>query len=178
MLSHFKKKGIMITVALAVIFLVAIPAVSASPKVGSVTVTPQSQDVTAGNTVTYTVTVTRGSGSGSSGAFTADLSITGLPEGASFSPGQVTLGSKDSFKDVTVTATIPKSAAGPYYDLTVTATRTDNSNDKASSETTRLYVSPFVVPEYSLGALAALGVCFGGFFLFKKRSSFPHFKGI
>ena len=34
----------------------------------------------------------------------------------------------------------------------------------------------FVVPEYALGGLAALGACFVGFVVFKKRSSFSHFK--
>ncbi len=34
----------------------------------------------------------------------------------------------------------------------------------------------FVVPEYLIGGLAALGACFVAFALFKKRSSLPHFK--
>ena len=34
----------------------------------------------------------------------------------------------------------------------------------------------FVVPEYFLGGLAALGACFVGFAVFKKRSSLPSFK--
>ena len=34
----------------------------------------------------------------------------------------------------------------------------------------------FVVPEYALGGLAALGACFVGFAAFKKRSSLQHFK--
>ncbi len=34
----------------------------------------------------------------------------------------------------------------------------------------------YVVPEYFFGSLAALGACFVGFAVFKKRSSLPYFK--
>ena len=37
-------------------------------------------------------------------------------------------------------------------------------------------ISLVVTPEYVLGALEALGACFVGFAVFKKRSSLPHFK--
>jgi len=65
-----------------------------APKVGSVTVSPQTGTLTQGTagSATYTITVNRGSGGGSSGDFNAKLSfITTLPTGAtaSFSQGSL-----------------------------------------------------------------------------------------
>ena len=45
-----------------------------------------------------------------------------------------------------------------------------------SQPLTANFVPATVVPEYSFGALAALGACFVGLGLFKNRRSLPHFK--
>ena len=47
---------------------------------------------------------------------------------------------------------------------------------QADTNTTNNGVNLNVLPEYVLGSLAALGACFVGFVVFKKRSSLPHFK--
>lgn len=78
-----------------------------APKVGSVSVSPTSRTVTAGNSTTYTVTVNRGSGPGSSGNFNANLTIVDstLPASvtANFSPNPVELQSSDNSKTSTLT---------------------------------------------------------------------------
>jgi hypothetical protein len=47
---------------------------------------------------------------------------------------------------------------------------------KASNAATSCRGDITVIPEYLLGGLAALGACFLGFAVFKKRNSLPHFK--
>jgi hypothetical protein len=51
-------------------------------------------------------------------------------------------------------------------------------SSQADTNTTGNGVNLNVLPEYVFGSLAALGACFVGFVVFKKRSSLPHFKQI
>jgi hypothetical protein len=48
--------------------------------------------------------------------------------------------------------------------------------ESQTSRTLRAGLDLFVVPEYALGSLIALGACFAGFAVFKKRSNLPYFK--
>jgi hypothetical protein len=58
----------------------------------------------------------------------------------------------------------------------IKATFTGDNNYKASSAATSCRGDLTVIPEYLYGALAAMVACFGGFVVFKKRSSLPYFK--
>jgi hypothetical protein len=116
-----------------------------APKVGSVSVSPTSNTVTAGGTATYTVTVNRGSGPGSGGAFTANLSIVGsLPSGtiATFNPNPVSFGPGDSSKTSTLTIQTSTTTPSGTYTFQVKATRTDNASDNAISNIVTLIVNP------------------------------------
>jgi hypothetical protein len=112
-----------------------------APVVGdfSVTATPASQTVTAGNGTSYTATVT-GSG-GFNGTVT--FSASGLPSGASasFNPTSVT-GSGSSTMSVTTSASTP---AGTFT-LTITGT----SGSLVHSTTVTLVVNPAPQPDFTI----------------------------
>jgi len=112
-----------------------------APKVSSVSVSPTSNTVTAGGSVTYTVTVYRGLGQDS---FDATLSIDGtLPNGttAIFNPNHVSFSSTSS---KTSTLTIQTSTTTPSgtYIFQVKATRNNNTSDNAISGPVTLIVYP------------------------------------
>jgi hypothetical protein len=112
-----------------------------TPVVGdfSVTASPASQTVTAGNGTSYTATATP------SGGFTGDVtwSASGLPTGAgaSFNPTTVT-GSGSSTMSVTTSTSTP---AGTY-----TVTITGTSGSLVHSTTVTLVVNPAPTPDFSI----------------------------
>ncbi len=166
--------------AFVILASIIVPQVAAinNPKVGSVSVVAEKlKKNIAGQSATYVVTVDRGSGGGSSGAFTAVMSISGLPEGASgsFSPAIVSFTSTDPTMTTLLTITTLGSLPGGSYSFTVTATRSDNAQDLATDGDLNILLVT-AVPEYAFGGLAALGACFVGFAVIKKRISLPHFK--
>ncbi|MBU6409051.1 MAG: heparin lyase I family protein, partial [Verrucomicrobia bacterium] len=105
----------------------------------SITATPSSQTVTAGNGTSYTTTI--GSLNGFSG--TVSLSVGGLPSNASasFNPASVT-GSGNSTLTVNTTTSTPSGT----YTLTITGT----SGSLTHSTTVSLTVNP--APDFSLSA--------------------------
>jgi hypothetical protein len=145
------KKSVFIIFILLVLSLSIVLPAGFAAKVGSVTVGSQATNpVTAGSSTTFLITVNRGTGSGSPGSFTAELTITGLPDGASgsFSPSSVTFTSADNSKTSTLTVSTPKSLAGATYPFTVAATRT-LTTEKATTSA-NLIVSSF--PKFTISA--------------------------
>jgi hypothetical protein len=84
----------------------------------SISASPASRNVVAGNSATYTVTITP------SGGFTATvaLSVSGVPAGAtaSFSGSTLTIGTGRSAKSGTSTLTITGAGGGKSHSTTVT----------------------------------------------------------
>jgi hypothetical protein len=124
-----------------------------------------------GGSVTVTVTLM----AGATPVPDKDVSILAVPSiGPQF---QTTV---QTGTDGTATATWNVASgqpAGAFY--CVTANFAGDSNYVASTGVTENSPSGGglnVLPEYVIGALAALGACFVGFAVFKKRSSLPHFK--
>jgi uncharacterized repeat protein (TIGR01451 family) len=111
-----------------------------APKVGTVTIGSQSPSpVLAGNNATYAITVFRGTGNG---AFTVDLSATGLPNGAtaSFSPNPVSFGSSDNQKSATLT--VSTTGATPAGPTSFTVRGETSGTDFATSLPASLSVTP------------------------------------
>jgi hypothetical protein len=117
-----------------------------SNKVGSVSVLPTSNTVTAGGTATYTVTVNRGLGNAASGAFDANLSIdeSTLPSDttATFNPNTVHFTPTDNSQTSTLTIKTSTTTPSGTYTFKVKATRNDNADDNAISDTVTLIVNP------------------------------------
>lgn len=118
-----------------------------SPKVGSVSVSPSSSTVTAGNSTTYTITVNRGSGHGSSGGFSANLEIIWVGTQPSnvtfqFSQNPVSFLPSDNSNSSTLTIQTSTSTPANTYIFKVKATRTDNTSDSATSSNITLIVNP------------------------------------
>jgi hypothetical protein len=109
----------------------------------SLSASPSSDTITAGNSATYMATVTP------SGGFTANvgLSVAGLPAGASasFAPASVSGGSGSS--TLTVSTSASSTPAGTYT-LTITGT----SGSLSSPATVTLMVKAVVNPDFSLSA--------------------------
>jgi len=109
----------------------------------SVTATPASQSVTQGSSTSYTVTVTP------SGGFTGtvNLSVSGLPAGAtaSFNPASVTSGSS--------TLTVTTASTTPAGSFSLTITGTSGTLNHTASVT--LVVNPPAAPDFSLSATPA-----------------------
>jgi uncharacterized membrane protein len=109
----------------------------------SVTATPASQSVTQGGSTSYTVTVTP------SGGFTGtvNLSVSGLPAGAtaSFNPASVTSGSS------TLTVTTATNTPTGSFSLTITGT----SGTLSHTASVTLVVSPPAAPDFSVSATPA-----------------------
>ena len=107
----------------------------------SITATPSSQTVTAGNGTSYTATVSAINGFNSSVSF----SVSGLPSGASgsFNPTSVTGSGSSTLSVTTSTSTTPGT-----YTLTVTGT----SGSLVHSANVTLVVNPIQTPDFSLSA--------------------------
>jgi uncharacterized membrane protein len=109
----------------------------------SVTASPASQSVTQGNNTSYTVTVTP------TGGFTGsvDLTVSGLPAGATgtFSPTPVTSG--NSTLTVTTTSTTPTGS----FPLTITGT----SGTTTHTASVTLVVTAPVAPDFAVSATPA-----------------------
>ena len=99
--------------------------------VGAVAVGSQTGTLTAGTagSATHSVTVNRNGATGT--AFTANLSATGLPAGAtaSFSPSSVSFASGDTSKTSTLTITTTSAAAAGSTPFTVRATNPNATGD-------------------------------------------------
>ena len=128
--------GLLVFALVLVVALGTVAPASAAPRVGSVTVGAQTGTLTTGTagTATYLVTVAKGN----TFSLTADLSITGLPAGAtgSFAPTQLVWGSflptgttRTSTLTITTTALTPPGATS----FTVNATRSTDAADSAST---------------------------------------------
>ena len=110
-----------------------------NPKVGSVSVGPQSGDLCAGApaSATFPVTVFRGNLNGSAGAFTADLTVPqGLPAGvtASFSPNPVsfTPGAPSRTATLTLTSSASTPAGSGIFRVKAATSATDTASTSAT----------------------------------------------
>lgn len=122
--------------------------VVSAPVVGdfSVSATPASQTVQAGNATTYTATITPNGGF----TGTVNLSASGLPAGAtaSFAPTSVTGGSGSS----TLTVSTTSATAAGTYTLTITGTSGALSH---STTVTLVVTAPPPPPDFSITATPA-----------------------
>src|SRR5215472_14478290 len=109
----------------------------------SVTATPASQSVTQGGSTSYTVAVTP------SGGFTgtANLSVSGLPAGATASFNPASLASGSSTLTVTTASTTPAGS----FSLTITGT----SGTLSHTASVTLVVNPPAAPDFSVSATPA-----------------------
>src|SRR6516225_7922542 len=109
----------------------------------SVTASPASQSVTQGNGTSYTVTVTP------SGGFTGsvDLTVSGLPAGASGSFNPTSLTSGNSTLTITTSSTTPTGS----FPLTITGT----SGTTTHTASVTLVVTAVVVGDFSVAASPA-----------------------
>jgi hypothetical protein len=105
---------------------------------------PASATVTAGNSASATVTVSPSNGFGD----TVNLSANGLPAGAtaSFNPNSISGGSGSS------TLTIATSTSTPPGTYTVTVTGTDSSGSPTHSTSFALTVNPVPQPDFNISA--------------------------
>jgi len=109
----------------------------------SVTATPASQSVTQGGSTSYTVAVTP------SGGFTGtvNLSVSGLPAGATASFNPASLASGSSTLTVTTASTTPAGS----FSLTITGT----SGTLSHTASVTLVVNPPAAPDFSVSATPA-----------------------
>ena len=142
--------GLVVFASVLLVALGAVTTASAAPRVGTVSVAAQSGTLTAGTggSATYLVTVAKGN----TFSLTADMTITGLPAGASasFSPTQLVWGSflpagttRTSTLTITTTAAVPAGAAA----FTVKATRNTDSADSATGAGTLTVLAPAGNPQ-------------------------------
>lgn len=150
-------------VALAAVCITQVSADS----LASITVAPQtigSDTINPGGTAHYIVSV-----SGTGGA-TWDLSIatTTLPSGytAVFTPNPITSATGTATLAITTPSTITPSS----YSFTVHCSDPSDGHPAGNSASTQLAVIAFALPEYSIGALAALGACFAALLVYKRKS--------
>jgi hypothetical protein len=114
-----------------------------APKVGSVVVGSQNPAaITPGSTATYTITINRGTGTGSTGAFSASLSASGLPAGAtaSFSPATVSFNGGQDTR--TSTLTISTTVATGYGSSPFSVQALSGLSDSASGSGTLIVRRP------------------------------------
>ena len=136
----------------------------------SVSVSPSAkQDVAPGDSIDYIITLTLLPGSTTANSITLDLTDKFFPDSftTEFSANPIT----PTLAGATSTLTI--TTASPPTDYFFTVTGTDSYGGSVTSDPSN---ELNVLPEYVSGALAALGACFGGFLIFKKRSSLPQLR--
>src|SRR5947207_2846862 len=139
-----------------------------SPKVGSVTVGPQTPDpVTPGSSAAFTITVFRGTGGGSNGNFSATLSITtALPVGASasFNANPVTLTSADNSKTstLTISTTSGTTPAGTTSFTVKAATKVDPTVTFTGAPASAAYLSTFTVASTTNSSVSPVYTAAGG----------------
>jgi hypothetical protein len=158
-----------LAVLMGVLFLAVCVTQVSADSLSYVTVSPKSSGsdtISPGATAYYNVKVV-GSGSHAIWQFSI-ASGNNLPVGytAKFTPTSI----NGPSGTVTLAITAPASASGGTYSFKVHCADSHDSKPSGNSCSTKLNIIQLVVPEYPLGALAALGACFAGLLVYKHKS--------